>query len=200
MIGKAAIGKIAPHFEAVAWHKGFKNVKLTDYASKYLVLFFYPLDFTFVCPTEIVQFSNFYDKFQSEGCEVLGCSVDSQYTHMEYTSKPRKDGGLGEIKFPLIADISKKISNDYGVTHDESISYRATFIIDQEQKVRHFSVNDLPIGRNAEEYLRLLQAIKHNDKHGEVCPASWKPGSDAMEGCHDSAKTQKYWQQVHVNK
>ena len=200
MIGKAAIGKIAPAFEAVAWHNGFKHVKLSDYTNQYLVLFFYPLDFTFVCPTEIVQFSTLYNKFKSEGCEVLGCSVDSQYTHMEYTKKPRKEGGLGEINFPLIADISKQISNDYGVTADGSISYRGTFLIDKEQKLRHFSVNDLPIGRNAEEYLRLLQAVKHNDKYGEVCPASWKPGADAMEGSHDSDKTKTYWEKVHTQK
>lgn len=200
MIGKAAIGKLAPAFKATAYHKGFKNICLEDYKNQYLLLFFYPLDFTFVCPTEIIQFSNLYSKFKHEGCEVLGCSIDSHFSHMEYTKKPRKEGGLGEIEFPLLADLSHQIGKDYGVLNEGGLAYRATFLIDKAQTLRHFSVNDLPIGRNANEYLRLLQALKHNDLHGEVCPASWQPGEHAMEGSHDSQKTKNYWENVHGKK
>lgn len=138
-------------------------MKLSDYKGKYLVLFFYPLDFTFVCPTEIVQFSDKAKDFRATNCEVVGVSIDSQFTHMEYTKKDRKKGGLGKMEIPLVADISKKIATQYGclIDHgdDEGVAYRATYIIDKEGILRHMSISDLPVGRNIDETLRLVKAF-----------------------------------------
>lgn len=124
-----------------------------------MLLFFYPLDFTFVCPTEILDFSNKAKDFRQVGCEVLGCSIDSHFTHLEYTKKSREEGGLGKIDIHLLSDVSKKIGDAYGVLNDGGIAYRGTFIIDQAQNVRHLSINDLPVGRNVDEYLRLVKVI-----------------------------------------
>ena len=144
------IRKPAPNFSAVSWFKNdFKKISLTDYAGKYVVLFFYPLDFTFVCPTEIIAFNNKAKEFRELGCEVLACSVDSEFSHMEYTLKSRKDGGLGDMDIPLISDIHKNISKDYGcLCEEDGVSYRATYIIDTKGIVKHSSINDLPVGRN----------------------------------------------------
>lgn len=179
------IRKPAPHFNAPAWYKGdFKDISLSDYAGKYLVLFFYPLDFTFVCPTEIIAFSNKAKEFRETGCEVVACSVDSKFSHMEYCLKSRKDGGLGEMEIPLLSDLNKTISKDYGCLcedgGDVGVSYRATYIIDGKGIVRHSSINDLPVGRNPDEYLRLVKAFQFVDQHGEVCPANWQPGAKTM--------------------
>jgi alkyl hydroperoxide reductase subunit AhpC len=179
------VRKAAPHFAGDAWFDdNFKAIKLEDYKGKYLLLFFYPLDFTFVCPTEIISFSNHAKAFKDVNCEVVGCSVDSKFTHMEYAQKPRKQGGLGGINIPLLSDITKKISIDYGclITEggDQGISFRATYIIDDKGIVRHESVNDLPVGRNPDEFLRMVTAFQYADKHGEVCPANWHPGSRTM--------------------
>ena len=177
------INKSAPNFEATAWYQNeFKNIKLSDYSGKYLVLFFYPLDFTFVCPTEIIAFNNKAKEFREMGCELIACSVDSKFSHMEYTLKSRKDGGLGPMDIPLLADINKTIAKSYGCLCEDGdqVAYRATYIIDDKGKVRHSSINDLPVGRNPDEYLRLVKAFQFTDKHGEVCPANWQPGAKTM--------------------
>jgi len=196
--GKAFVQKLAPFFKSQAYFKGFQNVSLDQFKGNYLVLFFYPLDFTFVCPTEIIKFSEKAKAFRQIKCEVLGCSVDSIYTHMEYVKKPRKDGGLGELDIPLMSDLDKKISSDYGVLLDGGVSLRGTFIIDGKSILRHIGMNDLPVGRNVDEVYRLVQGYQYADSHGEVCPASWKPGDATMVPNHDDKKTQNYWQNVHA--
>ncbi len=199
--GIARVRYPAPHFSGVAWDSeaGFKKIDLKDYAGAYLVLFFYPMDFTFVCPTEILEFSRLYDSFKETKCEVIGCSGDSQFVHMEYASKPRAKGGLGPVKMPLLADPSHKIAKAYGAYidngEDEGVSLRATYIIDGSGIVRHISQNDLPVGRSVEEVLRLVQAFQYTDTHGEVCPSGWKKGAKTMVPDHKSEKTQKYWEE-----
>jgi len=212
----AKVRKPAPQFEAMAWFNGFKKVKLSDYAGmniedffsfnnyilgKYVVLFFWPLDFTFVCPTEIVQFSDRAKDFRDIGCEVLGCSIDSQFTHMEYTKKDRKKGGLGKMDIPLIADVTKDIARRYGVLiedgDDAGVAFRGTYIIDKDQVLRHISISDLPVGRNVDETLRLVKAFQYTDEFGEVCPAQWTPGKKTMHADGDSEKTQQYWEEEH---
>uniref|UniRef100_A0A8W4FPY9 Peroxiredoxin-2 n=1 Tax=Sus scrofa TaxID=9823 RepID=A0A8W4FPY9_PIG len=156
---------------------------------KYLVLFFYPLDFTFVCPTEIIAFSDRAEEFHQLGCEVLGVSVDSQFTHLAWINTPRKEGGLGPLKIPLLADVTRNLSLDYGVLkEDEGIAYRGLFIIDGKGVLRQITVNDLPVGRSVDEALRLVQAFQYTDEHGEVCPAGWKPGSDTIKPNVDDSK------------
>lgn len=188
--GKAHIGKPAPPFQATAVMDGaFKEVKLCDYKGKYLVLFFYPLDFTFVCPTEIIAFSERAEDFRKLGCEVLGVSVDSQFTHLAWINTPRKEGGLGPLNIPLLADVTRNLSEDYGVLKkDEGIAYRGLFIIDGKGVLRQITVNDLPVGRSVDEVLRLVQAFQYTDEHGEVCPAGWKPGSDTIKPNVDDSK------------
>lgn len=180
--GNAKIGQPAPDFNATAVVKGqFENIKLGDYKGKYLVLFFYPLDFTFVCPTEIIAFSDRVEEFRSIGCEVIGCSIDSHFTHLAWINTPRKQGGLGAMKIPLMADLTKSICKDYGVLkEDDGIAYRGLFVIDDKGILRQITINDLPVGRSVDEILRLIQAFQFTDKHGEVCPAGWKPGSDTI--------------------
>ena len=198
---KVAIQKPAPTFSEVAWYKGFKTINLSDYKGKYVILFFWPLDFTFVCPTEIVQFSDRAAEFRDIGCEIIGCSVDSKYTHMEYTRKERKKGGLGPMDIPMVADISKQIAKDYGALldqgEDNGVALRATFIIDKEGILRHMSYNDLPVGRNVEEILRLVKAFQYTDEYGEVCPAQWKPGDKTMVEDPDADKNKDYWATQH---
>ena len=195
--GKAFVQKLAPFFKADGWYKGFKNYNLEQFKGNYLVLFFYPLDFTFVCPTEIIKFSEKANAFRQIKCDVLGCSVDSVYSHMEYVNKPRKDGGLGELDLPLLSDLDKKISSDYGVLLDNGVSLRGTFIIDGKSIIRHIGMNDLPVGRNVDEIFRLVQGYQFVDTHGEVCPASWRPGDATMVTDHSDKKTQNYWKNVH---
>ena len=159
---RATVGKAAPFFKANSWNwnnQKFEEVSLDQFKNKWLLLFFYPLDFTFVCPTEIVDFSKKAKAFREVNCEVVGCSIDSHFSHMEWTKKSRDQGGLGPIDIPLIADINKEISTKYGVLNDGGISFRGTFIIDDHQIVKHLSVNDLPVGRNVDEYLRLVKVI-----------------------------------------
>jgi len=175
--GVATIRNPAPLFEAEAWFNGFKQVKLSDYRGKYVVLFWYPLDFTFVCPTEIVQFSDRADEFRQLGCEVIAASTDSKFSHMEWTKKDRKKGGLGQMNIPIISDITKRISSTYGCLikkgGDEGVTFRATYIIDGKGILRHISISDLPVGRNVDEVVRLVKAFQYTDEFGEVCPASW---------------------------
>ncbi|XP_046740036.1 peroxiredoxin 1 [Diprion similis] len=177
-----ALQKPAPAFKGTAVVDGqFKDISLDDYKGKYLILFFYPLDFTFVCPTEIIAFSDRVAEFRAIGCEVVAASTDSHFSHLAWINTPRKQGGLGEMKIPLLADKSLKISRDYGVLDEESgIPFRGLFIIDDKQVLRQITINDLPVGRSVDETLRLVQAFQYTDKYGEVCPAGWKPGQKTM--------------------
>jgi len=182
------VTKEAPNFKATAVlpNNTFGDIELKDYRGKYVVLYFYPLDFTFVCPTEIIEFNRKLEEFKSRNVEVIGVSVDSEYSHLAWKNTAEKDGGIGNIQYPLVADIKKSISTDYDVLFDESIALRGLFLIDKEGIVRHQVVNDLPLGRNIDEAIRLVDALQHNEKYGEVCPAGWKPGDDAMKETQES--------------
>merc|ERR1712096_223590 len=179
---KAMISKPAPPFSGTAVPNGeFKELKLEDFLGKYLVFFFYPLDFTFVCPTEILAFNDRVEEFRKIGVEVVGCSVDSHFTHLAWMNTPRTEGGLGKLNIPLLSDLTHQISKDYGVyLEDNGISLRGLFIIDDKGILRQITMNDLPVGRSVDETLRLAQAFQYTDKHGEVCPAGWKPGKDTI--------------------
>jgi len=182
-MSKAVIQKPAPAFSGTAVNTSgeFIDLKLSDYKGKYVVLFFYPLDFTFVCPTEIIAFSKRVAEFRAINCEVIACSVDSQFSHLAWTNVSPKKGGLGKMEIPLLSDITKQISRDYGVLlEDQGVSLRGLFIIDDKGILRQITVNDLPVGRSVDETLRLVQAFQYTDKHGEVCPAGWRPGSDTI--------------------
>ncbi len=172
----------APDFTAQAAmpDNSFEELKLSSYRGNYVVLFFYPLDFTFVCPSEILAFNRKLDEFRKKGCEVIGISVDSHFTHMAWRNTPLNRGGIGEIQFPLVSDLDKKISSSYGVLLDDSVALRGLFLIDRDGIVRHAVINDLPLGRNVDEALRMLDALKYTEEHGEVCPADWNPGDEAM--------------------
>ena len=181
----------APDFkaQAVMPDGSFKEVSLSDYAGKKVVLFFYPLDFTFVCPTEIITFSEKIAEFEKRGVQVLGCSIDSHFSHLAWRNTPRKEGGIGEIKYPLVADTTKDISRSYGVLLENAgIALRGTFLIDEEGLLRHMVVNDLPLGRNIDETLRMVDALDFVQKHGEVCPAEWEPGGDTIKPTVDDSK------------
>ncbi len=174
----AFVTKEAPDFTADAVvNEDFKTVKLSDYRGKYVVLFFYPLDFTFVCPTEIIAYSDKVEEFRKRGAEVIGVSVDSKFSHLAWIRTSRADGGLGGLKFPLVSDITKKISADYGVLLDDGVALRGTFLIDKKGFLRHALINDLPLGRNIDESIRMIDALHFFEQHGEVCPANWKPGA-----------------------
>ncbi|KAM3677510.1 peroxiredoxin-4 isoform 2-T2 [Ammospiza maritima maritima] len=182
-LSQAKISKPAPYWEGTAVINGeFKELKLTDYEGKYLVFFFYPLDFTFVCPTEIIAFSDRIEEFRAINTEVVACSVDSKFTHLAWINTPRKQGGLGPMKIPLLSDLTHQISKDYGVyLEDQGHTLRGLFIIDNKRILRQITMNDLPVGRSVDETLRLVQAFQYTDKHGEVCPAGWKPGSETIK-------------------
>jgi alkyl hydroperoxide reductase subunit AhpC len=180
---------MAPQFKATACmaNEKFDSLTLTDYRGKWVVLFFYPFDFTYVCPTEIVSFSNAVDEFKSMNTEFIGVSTDSHHTHLAWVRTARENGGLGKIKFPLVADISKRISASYGVlVEDETdemygAAIRGLFIIDPKGNIRSIMMNDDQVGRSVDEVKRLVQAFQYTDSHdGHVCPASWKPGDDTI--------------------
>ncbi|CAF1066830.1 unnamed protein product [Adineta ricciae] len=179
----AKIGKPAPDFTATAVvDYDFKDITLSNYLGKYVVLFFYPLDFTFVCPTEIIAFSERADEFREIECEILACSTDSHYSHFAWMTKDRKQGGLGKMNIPLISDKTMEIAAKYGVLkEDEGIAFRGLFVIDTRGILRQMTINDLPVGRSVDETLRLVQAFQFTDKHGEVCPANWKPGKKTID-------------------
>ncbi|KAK9502048.1 hypothetical protein O3M35_012655 [Rhynocoris fuscipes] len=168
---------MAPDFEGLAVvNNDFKTIKLKDFAGKYLYLFFYPLDFTFVCPTEIIAFSDKIDEFTRLNTAVVGVSCDSHFSHLAWVNTPRKNGGLGELKYPLLSDFKKQIAKDYAVLiENDGVPLRGSFIIDPQGMIRQITVNDLPVGRSVEEVLRLIKAFQFVDKHGEVCPANWDP-------------------------
>jgi peroxiredoxin 2/4 len=156
------------------------DFKLSDYRGKYVVLFFYPLDFTFVCPSEILAFDRALDTFKAKNCEIIGVSIDSQYSHWAWKNTPVKQGGIGNIQYPLVADLDKKISREYGVLLDAGIALRGTFLIDRDGIIRHSVINDLPLGRNIDDALRMVDALQFHEKHGDVCPANWAEGKEAM--------------------
>lgn len=177
------VQKPAPDFkaQAVMPDGSFKELTLSEYKGKYVLLFFYPLDFTFVCPTEIIAFSDRCAEFSKIGVQVIGVSVDSHFTHLAWRNMSRDQGGLGNIEYPLVADINKKIARDYDVLVDEAVALRGLFLIDQKGTVRHQVVNDLPLGRSVDEALRMVQALQFFEKNGEVCPANWKEGSRTIK-------------------
>ncbi len=179
------VTKPAPDFTATAVmpDNTFKeDFTLSSYKGKYVCLFFYPLDFTFVCPSEILAFDKRLQEFKDKNCEVIGVSIDSHFTHLAWKNTPVNEGGIGNIQYPLVADLSKKISLSYGVLlEDMGIALRGLFLIDKEGIIRHQLVNDLPLGRSVDEALRILEALQFHEAHGEVCPANWRPGEEAMK-------------------
>jgi peroxiredoxin (alkyl hydroperoxide reductase subunit C) len=177
------VGQPAPDFTATAvYDQEFKTVKLSDYRGKYVVLFFYPLDFTFVCPTEVTAFSDRYDDFKDINAEVLGVSVDSEFSHLAWIQTDRKEGGVGDLNYPLVSDLKKDISMAYNVLDaDAGVALRGLFIIDKDGIIQHATVNNLSFGRSVEETLRVLQAIQYVQANpDEVCPAGWQPGDKTM--------------------
>ncbi len=178
------VGKEAPVFtSAAAMADGTINEEfsLADYKGKYIVLFFYPLDFTFVCPTELIAFSNRIAEFEKRDVQVVGCSIDSQFTHLAWRNTPVAEGGIGPVKYPLVADVKHEICKAYDVEFDPAgVALRGSFLIDQSGIVRHQVVNDLPLGRNIDEMLRMVDALQFHEKYGEVCPAGWSQGDKGM--------------------
>lgn len=191
------VGQPAPDFTATAvYDQEFSEVKLSNYRGKYVVIFFYPLDFTFVCPTEITAFSDRYDAFKNLNTEVLGISVDSEFSHLAWTQTDRKSGGVGDLNYPLVSDIKKEVSAAYNVLDPEAgIALRGLFIIDKEGIIQHATINNLAFGRNVDETLRTLQAIQHVQANpDEVCPAGWQPGDKTMNP--DPVKSKVYFESV----
>jgi peroxiredoxin (alkyl hydroperoxide reductase subunit C) len=178
------LAKKAPEFKspAVLPNNTIKeDFSLDVVKGKYTVLFFYPLDFTFVCPTELIEFNRKLSEFKERGVEVIGVSIDSQFTHLAWKNTPVEKGGIGNIQYPLVADLTKQISTDYGVLLDSGVALRGTFLIDKEGIVKHSVINDLGLGRNIDETLRMVDALQHLERHGEVCPAGWNKGDEAMK-------------------
>ena len=177
------VTKEAPDFkaQAVIANGSFEELSLSSYKGKYVLLFFYPLDFTFVCPSEILAFDKAREELEKRNCELIGVSVDSHFTHLAWKNTPVQSGGIGNIGFPLVADLDKSISEDYGVLLPDGISLRGLFLVDKEGIVRHQLINDLPLGRSVEEAIRILDALQFTEKYGEVCPANWKAGEEAMK-------------------
>src|SRR5688572_2888731 len=179
----AFVSQLAPDFKAEAYvNGGFEEITLSRFKGKKVVLFFYPLDFTFVCPTEILAFADALDEFKKRDTVVLGASVDSKFTHHAWANTPREDGGIKGVNFPLISDLNKQIARDYGVLiESDGVALRGLFIINRDGILKHSTINHLDLGRNIEEVLRLLDAVDYTEEHGEVCPANWKKGSKAMK-------------------
>ena len=195
------VTKLAPEFktQAVMPDNSIQEVSLSDYKGKKVVLFFYPLDFTFVCPTELLAFDKRLNDFESRETQVLGCSVDSRWAHLAWKNTDVNNGGIGNVKYPLLQDLDKSIARNYDVlvgatnayveTSDTAenttvgggVALRGSFLIDENGVVRHAVLNDLPLGRNIDEMLRMIDALAHHQKHGEVCPAGWKDGESAMK-------------------
>jgi peroxiredoxin (alkyl hydroperoxide reductase subunit C) len=157
------------------------DFKLQDLRGKYVVLFFWPLDFTFVCPTEIIAHDRRIARFRERGVEVVGISIDSQFTHLAWRNTAVKEGGIGPVQFPIVADITHAITQSYGVEHPAGVALRASFLIDREGVVQHQVVNNLPLGRNVDEMLRLADALQFSEEHGEVCPAGWMKGDEGLQ-------------------
>ncbi len=158
-----------------------ETFRLSDLRGKYVVLFFYPLDFTFVCPTEIIAHDSRLDQFKQRDVEVVAVSIDSAFTHHAWRNTPPNKGGIGEVKFPIVADMKHTITQAYGVEHPDGVALRASFLIDKDGVVQHQTVNNLPLGRNVDEMLRLVDALQFTEEHGEVCPAGWNKGETGMK-------------------
>lgn len=184
------VTKEAPDFkaQAVMPDGSFKEVQLSSYRGQYVVLFFYPLDFTFVCPTEIIAFSDRVKEFAALGVQVLGVSIDSHFSHLAWRNTPRNQGGLGQIDYPLVADLNKEIARTYDVLLPGGIALRGLFLIDKGGIVRHQVVNDLPLGRSVDEALRMVQALQYFEANGEVCPADWKQGARTIKPTVNASK------------
>lgn len=178
------VTKPAPNFTAPAVMPDGQikdNFSLSDYKGKYVVIFFYPLDFTFVCPSEIIAHNNRVDEFAKRNVEIIGISIDSQFTHYAWRNTPLERGGIGKIDFPLVADVTHSILKDYGVEHPAGVALRGSFLIDKEGIVQHAEINNLPLGRNVDEMLRTIDALQFSEQHGEVCPAGWQKGQPGMK-------------------
>jgi peroxiredoxin 2/4 len=174
----------APDFtaDAIMPDNSFGQITLSSLKGKYVVLFFYPLDFTFVCPSEIIAFNKKLDEFKSRNCEVIGVSVDSKFTHYAWKNTKQEDGGIGNIQYPLVSDLNKNIAQSYGILFNDSVALRGLFLIDTKGFVRHSVINDLPLGRNVSEAIRMLDALQFVETHGDqVCPANWTNGDEAMK-------------------
>lgn len=200
------VGKLAPDFSADAVVNGefVEKFTLSQFKGKYVVLFFYPLDFTFVCPTEIIAFQDKLKEFEDLNCQVIGVSVDSKYSHFAWINTPRKKGGIEGVTYPLVADLAKTISKAYDVLAGEFVyeydengseifafkgapqAYRGLFLIDKVGVVRHQVVNDFPLGRNIDEAIRMVKSLDYVETHGEVCPANWDEGKDAIKATQES--------------
>lgn len=197
---KVQISKPAPPFTASGISSGqVKEFKLSDYLGKYLVIVFYPQDFTFVCPTEILAFNDRLDEFRSIDTEVVAMSVDAHFVHLAWTQTPREKGGLGDVKLPLLSDPTHQISKDYGVYLEElGHTLRGLFIVDKKGILRQITMNDLPVGRSVDETLRLVQAFQYTDTHADVCPSGWKPGSKTI--IPNPTDKLKYFSEVNAEK
>lgn len=185
------VGKKAPEFTAKAAVKNkiVDEFSLSSMKGQYVVLFFYPLDFTFVCPTELHAFQEKLEEFKKLNAEIVGCSVDSPYSHLAWLNTPKSEGGIQGVEYPILADLNKSIAENYGVLNPhEGIAYRGLFLIDREGIVRHQVVNDLPIGRSVDEVLRTLQALIYFENNGEVCPANWNAGKKSMKPTNEGLK------------
>ena len=185
------VTKEAPDFtaQAVMPNNSFADFTLSKLRGKYVLLFFYPLDFTFVCPSEILAFNKKLDEFKKRNVEVVGVSVDSHFSHFSWKQTPPGKGGIGNIQFPLVADLSKNIARSYGVLFNEEVALRGLFLIDQLGIVRHSTINDLPLGRNVDEAIRMIDALQFFEENGDVCPANWKPGEEGMKPTAEGVAT-----------
>jgi len=176
------VKKKAPEFtaKAVLPDNSIVQVMLSDYRDRYVILFFYPLDFTFVCPTEIIAFDEAFDEFRKRNAQLIGVSIDSEYTHLAWKNLSPSEGGIGSVRYPLVSDLTKEIARSYGILTDEGVALRGLFIIDKEGIIRHELINDLGLGRSVKEALRMLDALRHYEEYGEVCPANWEHGEKAV--------------------
>jgi peroxiredoxin (alkyl hydroperoxide reductase subunit C) len=177
------VNKQAPNFTsaAVFGDGQINDFTLADLRGKYVVLFFWPMDFTFVCPSEIIAHHNRLEKFKALNVEVVGVSVDSQFTHYAWRNTPVEKGGIGEVGFTMVSDVKHEITRAYGIEHEDGVALRATFLIDREGVVQHQVVNNLPLGREVDEVIRLVEALQFTEENGEVCPAGWRPGQKGMK-------------------
>jgi peroxiredoxin (alkyl hydroperoxide reductase subunit C) len=186
------VGKPAPDFTVTTLfgNNEIKPLSLSGYKGKYVVLFFYPLDFTFVCPSELIAFDHRLAEFKKRNVEVIGCSIDSEFTHLAWKNTPVEKGGIGQVQYPLVADTKHTICQTYDVESAGGVAFRGSFLIDKTGVVRHQVVNDLPLGRNIDEMLRMIDALQFTEAHGEVCPAGWHKGEAGMKA--DPAGVAKY--------
>lgn len=181
------VTKAAPDFkaQAVMPDNTFEDLQLSSFRGKYVLLFFYPLDFTFVCPTELIAFDRKLAEFKKRDTEVIAVSVDSAFSHLAWKNTPLNEGGIGNVQYPIVADLTKQITRDFGILFNDSIALRGLFLIDKAGIVRHAVINDLPLGRSIDEALRMVDALQFHEKYGEVCPANWKAGEEGMKATHE---------------